>query len=832
MMKRSPPTVIFAAALFACLVRVFSPSFAAEPEPALTGRLLDAEGKPVVIGFVMLKEHPRCWNWTDGKGEFRIPVEAGQLPATLLASFAGHDPAEVAVKETGNMPDIRLKLQDPELTKLETGCAIQIGRKRTGLWGFTGKRELLAAEEECLAAWEAFLKERGSALCEKIVAGQALNEDERRYRFMLYAYLAREAGPELFAQFGRREPKGEQEELLADLFNKQGSLPLKKGLRQEPLSAVDVESLRVFRAMQGAAMPNFTHLHLAGQTKTSLKLGQKLPDVTFADSLALLSSDRYSNYEALGLTEFLRPEGLAYFLSIFDTYTLKGGRPVPAPAEQLKRRYHHEYERFVGVQDMLKSGRPVLLNWAWFEDTTHTSLNMLFAEYIKRAYAGQVDVYHINEASPDWFDTIIPERMYFGPNPAADASKGLLGQLGEEDMTPMERTARMTKMECMRHLMISPPVLQQPPGEPWHAVNAWSTITLLDRQGISMAPGNKAEGANRVTWNIGWSGWATFFEVSGVHMGATTERALRAALANGGNRVPDLPMPLPDYPRTQTIDGHHFRVVSVDRANRLVTAERQALDAKRNKEPVGEWVAGETYRFKLRPDARIEFRTKEQERREANGLKGLEALEPGTTFRARIAHGMKMEKLKDYREKVKKGEGLQPLNIQEFKDREIDTVRIFLSSGRETQIGGNLRFHVAVYGRITANNNGRLTVQVDRDYVNQLLGLRFWKEHLAKGDASLEDGEQDQILDYNLRERLAVLQRWADGTEADRTCTFQLDSSVATCRNGIVDVEPGAFAAGDYVWIMYELYWEREGHQREAILPETIMAAEPMKDNR
>src|SRR5690349_10923882 len=63
-----------------------------EDATVLLGKVVDEQGRPVVCGFVMLQEHVHAWAWTDGSGNFRLRATPAMLPATVLVSFAGHEP--------------------------------------------------------------------------------------------------------------------------------------------------------------------------------------------------------------------------------------------------------------------------------------------------------------------------------------------------------------------------------------------------------------------------------------------------------------------------------------------------------------------------------------------------------------------------------------------------------------------------------------------------------------------------------------------------------------------------------------------------------------------
>ena len=784
----------------------------------ISGVVKDYDGKPVNEGFVMVKNNPYLWALTDAKGRFAIRGLQGRQPGALMISGAACQVAKLSVD--GFIQEnlaIKLNEQDPELTRLEIGCALTMMRKAGWLARNNEKRRPPAGyEKEFVAAYENFIKGKGKSILDKIVAGKELDTSELPYRFILHAQLALQNNA-----FLRRpsKPLNPEHHYLKSLIENAHAV-LAKGVWQKPLSVQDIETLRLFRAMQGAFAPNFPRLKNMTPSipRVSLARGSTIPEIFLADFDALLKSPNYSDHESLGLTEFLRFKSLAFHLAAFSSYDVRDGKLIAAGKEKLKRIYPNDWERFVSTRELIKSGRPTLLVWNWFEDGTHPAANILFAEYIKRAYRGKVDVYHIAESSPSWGDTYIPETAFFGVNPKSNSSKGLLGRIGEEGSFPLERTTRMVKLSSMRHLSISLPVLQVLPGITYrHLMDSWPTVVLLDAKGVSAVKTGQGAKSARIRWTGSWFDWYTPFEVSGIHFGSTTERALRTTLKNDGQCDPKEKHPLPDYPSRNFNSFVRFQIVETNASKSILVAHKFAKGDTLDKTT--------TYRFQLRPEARITLEREDDEEEKHYRLGNFEDLQPGMSFYADIEITLKSENLPNYSDKpVAEGSGLKPYDIKLFSANEINTVRVQNYRPQTKWTSGEVRKLMPLFGSIIKTDGKTMTVRVDQDYVRSLLGLRFWSEHGE--DANMDD---ELIHHNNIRTRYKVLKRWAEGGDKQLTYTFALDPAVRICRNGIVETKPAKLAPGDYVWVMYELWWESQDMYSGIIYPETIMASEPIK---
>ena len=129
-----------------------------------------------------------------------------------------------------------------------------------------------------------------------------------------------------------------------------------------------------------------------------------------------------------------------------------------------------------------------------------------------------------------------------------------------------------------------------------------------------------------------------------------------------------------------------------------------------------------------------------------------------------------------------------------------------------------------LYGTVKENKNGTLSVEIDQEDILKMRGYQYWKEAGEKAD--LNTSERNFAANI-----MPVINRWAEGSDADRMYEFILDRAVRIFRNGEVKTREDV-KVGDTVYITYHMWYETLHQGKCDIYPETIMASSPIKKSK
>ncbi len=546
-----------------------------------------------------------------------------------------------------------------------------------------------------------------------------------------------------------------------------------------------------------------------------------------------------------------------------------------------RSRYWQDWCQVTSANELSKQGkgRPIYLNTANWTDETYSWFSTLATEYMRRAYRNQVDVYHASEiGGTGFFDIFTDEWMYFGPNPKSDPVAGFdCARWEDDEYTPL-RHARTDKLCNMRNPFASGEILQDQQRMIGFLCNKASCyqVGILDRDGKVAIPMPGAP------YNMGildllfvnHSDYNSYIRQGGemYFYSLLYEQILRSLIANHGrfsNGGTDGPgtfdQVLVQYPRNFLAKDDLFIVKSVDMAHGLIHAawfdpgrQRYAYPAGphfvEGTEPKGEFV------LKVNQKTRYELRCKNQKPfwdpmntfDMATGLVknwgyeyrlgSINDIQPGDrlfiTFRfpEKLTPDFKLSTLLQTRatepwskpEDIKRQHRPPPFDMGKYEGKELQVTGV--ANYVSMSCYGASMCHVPLYGRIVNNDNGIITVKIDRDEITEMWGYRFWKEEEAKQKGLSPSsvvyqggwGSSDEAGRAALFSQ--IVKRWGDGTEQDRTYRFKVDDATDVYRNGLV-AGSDELAVGDYVFVEYLRWWEDQQMFRETISPERVQAS-------
>jgi len=837
----------------------------------ISGSLKDYNDKPVKEGFVMLQNHPRLCTTTDGKGQFKITGNIHALPDTLLASWAGCETAEIPITNAVMKKlNIKLKAEDRDYTKIEVGCAILASRAGADykihhtyekLKDTT--RKITKDEQVCVDAYQAFLKNKGEVIIKKILAGKELSADEAKYRYLLHAEISKRAGFKLFGKQKKGVKQNPYQSYCRPILD-QAMKVMHKGYKGEQLTSEDIETLRLFRAIQAVFKPgndDILSINTAGfnthvQRITTPPVGKKYSDFSFLELDPILKDKAFSNYSSLSLTEFVRLESLADLFNRFVSVKLnEDGLLAPTPKNELRNKYWKTHEQIKSLSELVDAAnKPVVLCWTVLEDRTYPSPEARFAEYLRRAYKDQIEVITVSAPSPIYGDMSIDEFRYFGPNPNAEPLLGLDTRFGEEDNTPM-RHARIVKIGCMENPVISGPVFLEVPGNPYRAfaTKGNTFVALLDKKGT------KSYDHHNASFSVSEGYWEknpfNFSYYQGENDYGCFEQELRALLKNKGvydDAVMGKTL-FPTYPSRLLAKHDQMEVKRIDHTNNIIYAG-WIKPTGRGAYPIidryGKCEPDIEFQFKISPDTRIVLRKKNGKAYWPNlktlkktgtrfmgdfdgvtkGLATLNDLQIGDRFLADFVINEKQSSpRKKLSDKIDKKKDLLPgLDMEKYAGKLLDTVRIqnFLDCrGRIANAAFTMGSLMPLYGKITKINGTKITVKIAKEDVVNMRGYQFWKQEEKNADPAVSE------VDY-ARKTMPVINRWAEGSDKDRTYTFVVDRAVRITRNGKGEKTIKDLKVGDYVYIAYHMWYETQHQGKCDIYPETIMASSPIKKSK
>ena len=561
----------------------------------------------------------------------------------------------------------------------------------------------------------------------------------------------------------------------------------------------------------------------------------------------------------------MRLEGLWPCLDFYAKWEVRDGFLAQSPSEAWKTRYWQDDYQVTSMKELVMQahGNPVFFICMNYADLTGFGFLQRQNEYFRRAYRGAVDVYITSQATDsNYLDIFVDEWTFYGPNPKANPRVGLACPRWEtQNYTPF-RQARMDKLCLMNFIPFgSGEILQD-----LTRFNTYlgtqisdSAMGLLDRDGKVAEPfpgpelmtyvalQNRAYADAPSAYTHPRRGGDNYWGM------LLYEQTMRALSANGGRFAPNLfDHVLVQYPRLLNAESDIFVVTSVDKARQLIHAgwiNPGGLAARTYRgggdgNPAWGGTPKGDFLLKISPETRYVVRCKDGQPAwetyinvdDTPGatfkLIGLDDIKPGDRFFATIRFpepiapdvpmASFMKRLPNVsKEQLALEHRPAALDMAVYEGQELHVER--LENYLQLSTYGSMADFklMPLYGKLIKKEGHVITVQFQREDATAMWGYRFCKEEEDKG-CSMDR------LDPHF---YPVYKRWATGTDEDRTYRFKVDGATEVYRNGLL-AEAGDLAEGDYVFVEYEMWWEKQKLQKELILPERVQAGAPIGNSQ
>jgi len=796
----------------------------------VSGVVLGPEGTGVQDAFVFVREQPDLCAMTDARGRFVIAgrLASGVGKLTLLASWSGCKPTVVALDTLkADGLELRLEAEDPQWTKLEVGGAYRLTlRNAAARTGIGSRHEDLRPPDEdmeaCIAAYDAFRAEKGEVIMGKLLAGEALTEDESPYQYLLYAEIGRRG------ILGMRDPKAKAyADAFAALEGQAVGLLREKGFVGKPFRADELVLLRRYAAAKGAN--GYYHVLPSEQVWRKHNLGgDAIQDFRIIPLEQVYKSSNYRRHASLSLTEFLRWEGLAPWLINMGYWNRTGARFSSKTVDELARDKPVSRYEYTLLSEQYGE-KPLIVLYVTLEDRAVHDWKVFF-KHLFSAYGDRVRFLYIACPSPYWGDMNIDEFAYFGPNPAEAPLKGRACRYGELDFTPERLALSVRKGFMERTWMPDVPMFLEHPGYAARKqlVTAFrSRMTLIDTDGVVAGYlGCYYDYQMRRAFQT----YYMPFDKHDVPLAsiAPFEKDLRAVLANGGkyDAEKNQSWALATYPSRQlwgSFSQPPLTISRIDRGKGIVKAKLMGVRPEsRAYFGIQDGTEGEyTFRF----DAGTRFE-------DWNGgsykLADVSALKVGgkmyPDFRV---EDIEAPRVRANRGKPKYARGhYKRFDLSKYKDKENQAVRIITCDDPNWRPRfKTLDNMMLLSGTIVEKVDGRMAVEMPRPQIADYPGLRFWEEDRAFAKLDSKYATND-IATHSV----PILRRWTEAATPTIRYTFATDDAVRIIRDGNQDTEPTKLQVGDRVTVAYGYWWEKTDGAEGIIYPELVLASSQAGD--
>jgi hypothetical protein len=351
---------------------------------------------------------------------------------------------------------------------------------------YEGRPEMIAklsgAEKRLYDAYRLAWDEHAKTVADKLLAGKAIGDAERKYRFLASGTLLHR-----YLRGGIKEGEGMKLDLSAEersvadyarAVEKAGQATLVKGYRGGALTAGEIDALRDYAMFIDARCTGDGVLpcHLGPTRWQNGKGGRPMPgdgapDFTLARMEAFLDSPAYSDANPRDPVDILTPLAAREFLQIMCGFELRDGKVCPKPYELVPGRE----KQYVRLSDY-RGKQPVLLvfmnatdPWAW-----HGMIAPVF-EPLKQAVGQRLAVHFICTTI---HDTRMASMDFVGPKP---------GRTSYVHEAAMEHRARICKMfymgwpDCTTDYLLDD--MAQHFRNEWMDQGGGAYIVLIDRAG-------------------------------------------------------------------------------------------------------------------------------------------------------------------------------------------------------------------------------------------------------------------------------------------------------------------------------------------------------------
>jgi len=284
---------------------------------------------------------------------------------------------------------------------------------------FSGERKRL------YDAYRRVWDERAKGVAAKLLAGKAVDDAERKYRFLASGTLVHRYLREgIQAKERKKQDLSAEERSIANYARaaeKVGRAALVKGYRGVKLTAGDIDVLRDYamfidaRCTGNGVLPCHLKLTRSRYGAGGFRMpGEAAPDFTLARVEAFLNTDAYRDANPRDPVDILTPLAVREFLQIMCGFEVREGKVVAKPYEVVPSLT----KQYVRLSDH-RGKRPVLLvfmnatdPWAW-----HGRIAPMF-EPLRQALGDRAAMYFLCTTI---HDTRMPSMDFVGPRPRKTA---------------------------------------------------------------------------------------------------------------------------------------------------------------------------------------------------------------------------------------------------------------------------------------------------------------------------------------------------------------------------------------------------------------------------
>lgn len=417
------------------------------------------------------------------------------LPLLLVGFVQGEEAKPVALWiDLLQKPPVEASLQD-----LRLGCMFRVTTRPVLL------PRLPADAAAKMAAYDAWVREKGNALADRWAAGNTLSDAEALYAGLLPAtYYFRAWNP----KGGGPRPGGNAPEDLrirADIAA--GQAAMRKGYSGAALSAADIEALSRYRVLAAMQLTEFKvlpfELGLTEKAPKGTLRGEAAPEVAVLPIEAFATAPDYSDALEQEETAFLTPRGVLTFLRMFES-------SLPAGVNAEAR---------TGLEEL--RGKPVVLVLAYAPDVFWKVLAAPL-QSLQHFYGDRAHILHVNVR---YHDTYATGPVYAGEQ-AGDERVKLLHPETWEQMARMSRAVALMFPSVTYGLAVDGP--SQQTRNAYRSEGGAGQFVVIDAHGkILHDPGK------------GWMYWTQGPYTDSVMWLNETEIALRHALGLPAAALPD-----------------------------------------------------------------------------------------------------------------------------------------------------------------------------------------------------------------------------------------------------------------------------------------------------
>ncbi len=374
--------------------------------------------------------------------------------------------------------------------------------------------------------YKEFIKGPGKAMLDKWLAGEALTEEEKPYRFILEATRC-----EVLHERGKKEYRTWAKEVTHEVTRLMG-----KAYTQKKLSNEDMDKLRLAALgikLQGAANREYCPFYIFRDRKTNLPPRSILSNKEAAILSSVLAHPNYTDLpRPFPMIEPFTWEGMLEYVLVLNSYHVTTNTDGAVKWEYIEK----QDTRFQ-FEKLFAHDRPTLVLFEHPRDSWSSKWSLPALEALYMAYGDKID---IKIVAVNYGDNCPPTHNYFVP-----VKDRLAPQQREYHAYSYKNMARMCKEHYMNFPHMKVPFLLDSPGrilqDSFKSIGGQTCGVLVDKNHkLVMAFGTPTY---RKIPRIYHLENLPFQASMVIHMWNHVEQEIREVLANKGDVVPGRPNP-------------------------------------------------------------------------------------------------------------------------------------------------------------------------------------------------------------------------------------------------------------------------------------------------